>query len=425
MKKLKTFLIGLCALSVATTLFARGSSERQSSASGPVSMKIATWTSNKDQIALLDSFVQEFAQQKGIQINAEFETITFGEYTAKLSLELQGSSAPDAFWILETSAPAFIQSGLLANLNDALTAYNRADISETALELWKSGNDVYAVPFSTSPFFILYNADLLKQAGVETPEQMIANGTWDWEHFRTMCKQIKDRTGVWAYQTVDGGGYDVRILHNLCPIIRAYGGDVWNNGQVLINSPASIEAITLFHNMVYQDGSVVPPGDQSDFFAGNAAMTVGQISRISKLMESSFSWGMAPMPSGPNGSSPVIGQAAIGANAKGRNVALASELVAYMTSETCVARMAGIWPPARKSVLDSAAFLSSNPNVTPEQMKTSVADSIATGRVLPSHPMYTQIEVESRIVWDRLWNPNANVKAVVDDVAAVYRKYIN
>jgi len=417
--KLLITVLAVFALSAAAVFAAKAKKP-----SGPVSIKIATWTSNKDQIALLNTFVQEFAAKKGMQINADFESIAFGEYTTKLSLELQGSSAPDAFWILETSAPAFIQAKALAKLNTSLAAYNPSDISSTALELWRKGNDIYAVPFSTSPFFMLYNADLLKKAGVKTPEEMIKDGNWTWENFRTMCKQIKDKTGVWGYQTVDGGGYDVRILQNLCPIIRSYGGDVWNNGKVLINSPESIQGITLFHDMVYKDGSVVPPGDQSDFFAGNAAMTVGQISRVSKLASASFAWGMAPMPKGPKGNVPVIGQAAIGANARGKNVALASELVAYMTSEPCVARMAGIWPPARKSVLASKEFLSSNPKVTPEQMKASVADSIATGRVLPSHALYTQIDVESKMVWDKLWKPDADVKSVADQVAAVYKKYI-
>ena len=421
MKKIVKVFGALCIAFAAAQAFAAGPT---SAKGAPVTMKITTWTSNKDQIALLNSFVEEFAQKKGIAVKADFETIPFGEYTAKLSLELQGNAAPDVFWILETSAPAFIRAKTLANLSNALASYNRDDLSESALELWKSGKAVYAVPFSTSPFFILYNADLLKKAGVKTPEQMIKDGTWTWENFRTMCKQIKDKTGVWAYQTVDGGGYGDRILRNLCPIIRSYGGDAWQGNKVLINTPESVKAISLFHNMVFKDRSVVPPGDQSDFYAGNAAMTVGQVSRVSKLVSAPFAWGMAPMPAGPKGNIPVIGQAAIAANARGKKAALASELVAYMTSESCAARMAGIWPPARKSVLASAAFLSSNPNVKPEQMKASVADSIATGRVLPSHALYTQIQVESRMVWDKLWKADADVKAVVDEVAKVYSKYI-
>jgi multiple sugar transport system substrate-binding protein len=176
--------------------------------------------------------------------------------------------------------------------------------------------------------------------------------------------------------------------------------------------------------MVYKDGSVVPPGNQSDFFAGDAAMTMAQVSRISKLEGASFNWGMVTIPKGPAGEVPVIGQAAICANAKSKNGSLAAELVAYMTSKSCVERMAGIWPPARKSVLTSDAFLNSNSAVTPEQMKDTVATSINNGKVLPSHRLYPQIEVESKMVWDKLWNANADVASVLDEVATVYKKYI-
>ena len=423
MKKLLVLLLSVCV--VLGCLTAQGAKEAESAQSGPVDIKISTWTSNKDQIALLNSFVEEFAELKGIEINAEFETITYAEYTTKLSLELQGSSAPDVYWVLENTAPAFVASGYMADLTEALQAYDYDDFSQEAMGLWVKDGKVYGVPFSTSPFFILYNEDLFVQAGCKTPAEMVADGTWTWENFREVCRQIKDATGVYGFETVDASGYDSRILGNLIPIIRAYGGDAWDEeGNILINSKESVEAVQLFHDMLYKDGSVVPPGDQSDFYSGAAAMTVGQISRVSKLAEGSFNWGMAPMPSGPAGSSAVIGQAAIAANAKGKNVELATELVAYMTNKECVARIAGIWPPARKSVLNSEEFLTSNSLVTAEQMKTAVAASIENGKVLPSHINYSQIEVESKIVWDKLWNSSADVQAVCDEVAAVYAKYI-
>jgi len=176
--------------------------------------------------------------------------------------------------------------------------------------------------------------------------------------------------------------------------------------------------------MVFKDGSVVPPGNQSDFFSGNAAMTVAQISRVSKLTDVSWKWGIAPMPEGPKGASPVLGQAAIAAAAKGKNAVLAAELVAYMTNKECVTRMAGIWPPARISVLDSAEFLSSNKAVEPALMKTAVADSLKSGRVLPSHTQFPQISVESRTFFDKLWSADADVPAIMKEIGNVYRKYI-
>ena len=50
--------------------------------------------------------------------------------------------------------------------------------------------------------------------------------------------------------------------------------------------------------------------------------------------------------------------------------------------------------------------------------------SIKSGRVLPSHIKYPQIEVESKMVWDKLWNKDADVQAVCNEVAKVYAKYV-
>ena len=89
-----------------------------------VPMKIAVWTSNESQLELLGSFVQEFAEKKGINIDVTFESIAYADFTTKLLLELQGAEAPDVYWVTETSAPAFIASGNLAVLNDAMAEYD-------------------------------------------------------------------------------------------------------------------------------------------------------------------------------------------------------------------------------------------------------------------------------------------------------------
>ena len=386
-------------------------------------IKIATWTSNEAQLELLGSFVKEFAEKKGIDIDVTFESIDFGEYNTKLLLELQDPAiAPDVYWVLETSAKAFIASGNLANLDEAMKDYAPEDLSAGAIALWQENGSTFAVPFSTSPFVLMYNADLFAQAGVDTPDKLAAEGKWPWETFREICKTIKEKTGVWGFQTVDGQGYDVRVLHNLLPIIRSFGGDAWNDqNEVMIDAPESVAAVQLFHDMVYVDGSIVPPGDESSFYTGAAAMTVGQISRVSNLDEVTWKWGISTLP----GNAPVIGQAAMGANANGKNTALAAELVAYMTSEPCVARIAGIWPPARKSVLNSEAFLTSNKRITADQMKTAVAASIESGRVLPSHVNYPQIEVEARIAYDKLWTADADVAAILQEIGGIYRSYMN
>src|SRR5690606_12124454 len=239
------------------------------------------------------------------------------------------------------------------------------------------------VPFSTSPFMIYFNKTLFDEAGLEDPLQLAAAGKWNMDTFQDVAKTIKEKTGKWGFEFKDGQGYGSRIMHALMPPIRAYGGDAWANGECGFDKPEAIAAVQQLHDMVFKDKSIVPPGEQGDYFSGSSAMTINQISRASKMPEAGFDWGIAPLPSGPAGESPVIGQAAIVVFERGAQKELAAEFVAHMTNKENVAKMAQFFPPARKSVLDSEAFTSANSLIPAEQM-AYVSDAIAKGKVLPS-----------------------------------------
>lgn len=416
--KLKSIaaLLAVCLLALAAAVPAFAQAK-------PTELRLTTWTGNQAQLDLLGTFAKEFAEKSGKNVSVKFETIPFGEYNTKLALQLQSSAPPDAGWILESAAPTFIEGKLLLELNNAMKPYNPADFSEPAMGLWKKGGKVFAVPFSTSPFVVLFNRDLFAKAGIPAPDELMAKGEWTYAKFRESAAKIKKATGVYGFQGVDGQAYDVRIWYNLVPFIRGYGADAWDDeGKILINSDKAVQGVSFFRDMLLTDGSVVPPGDQSDFYNGAAAMTVGQLSRVSKLAGVTWKWSMAPMPKGPAGDAQVIGQAAMGVFAKGKNAALAADLVAYMTSESCVKRMAGIWPPARKSVLDSQEFLSSNAAVPPAVMKSVIAYAIDAGSTLPAHRNFTQIEMESKAELDKLWKDKADVKAIMDAVAAIVKR---
>ncbi|HZJ87585.1 MAG TPA: sugar ABC transporter substrate-binding protein, partial [Sphaerochaeta sp.] len=103
MRKPKKYLIALVIVSILSLSVLVAQGAKDAKADGPVELTIATWTSNPDQIALLNSFVEGFAKEKGMDIKANFESILFEEYNTKLSLELQGSGGPDLFWVLETA----------------------------------------------------------------------------------------------------------------------------------------------------------------------------------------------------------------------------------------------------------------------------------------------------------------------------------
>ncbi len=384
-------------------------------------LRFTIWSGNQAHLDLLNGIAAAYRASHP-NIDVRYDVVPFSDYVQKITIQIASGTAPDLGWLLETSAPTFINAGVLADASGSLRgdrSYAFEDLSAPALELWVQKNAVYGVPFSTSPFIVFFNRDLFKAAKLTPPDQLPARN-WTWEALKRSAYAISRTagSGIYGFESVDGQGYDVRVWHTLIPVVRAYGADAWTGGTCGLSSPEAVRAVQFYHDMIFKDRSVVPPGEQGDFFSGRSAMTITQLSRVSKLEGAKFSWGIAPLPAGPAGQVGVIGQAAIVVFAKSAHRQAAVEFLKFMTNAENTAKMAKFFPPVRASVLTSRDFLTANPLVSPEQMKI-VADGIRTGKVLPSHPNFPRIEAAARPVFDRLWRADADVRAVLGDVCGV------
>jgi len=402
---------------IKTTTFALGLGLAIGSHAQAEDLRFTVWTGSAAHLGMLNEFTDGFRETHP-DVNVQFETIPFGDYIQKLTLQIGGGNPPDLGWMLEGAAPTFIESNVLQDIGPTLTAntdYQLDDFADSTMGLWYKEDALYGVPFSTSPFVVFYNADLFEAAGLDNPSELAARGDWTWETLRESAAQLADASnGRYGFESMDGQGYDSRVWDTLVPLIRAYGGDVWDGDHCTLDSPEAVQAVELYHDMIFADQSAVPPGEMGDFFNGQAALTYTQISRASKLDDADFDWGIAPMPSGPAGASPIIGQAAIVVFKGSPNAQLATEFLAYMTSQIGVERMAEYFPPARTSVLASTAFLNSNPRLN-EQMMAVVGEQIEHGRVLPAHERLPMIKSATRGTLDRLWLPDADVAEVLSD----------
>lgn len=393
-----------------------------SSAALAAELRVTIWTGNDAHLAMLKGFAGSFKATHP-DVTVRFETIPPGEYTQKLTFQLAGGNPPDLGWMMEDAASTFAKAGVLEDLAPTLNAakgYDFADLSAPAMGLWQGNGKVWGVPFSTSPFVIFYNKTMFDKAGLETPLQLAAKGQWNMAKFQEVAAKLKQANGKWGFEFKDGQGYDTRIMHALMPPIRAYGGDVWANKECGFDKPDAVAAVQQLHDMVFKDKSIAPPGETGDYFSGNSAMTINQISRASLMGKAGFEWGIAPLPTGPAGESPVIGQAGIVLFAAGRQKDIAADFVAHMTNKENVATMAQFFPPARISVLNSPGFVSSNKLIPAEQMKV-VANAIAKGKVLPSHEKSPQILAAMKPRIDALWRADANVEQSLKAVCTAIR----
>lgn len=416
MRKSITFLL-LLVLAV-PALFAGGGQETDAESTGEIELRFTLWSANASHLEMLNGFAAAYRDENP-NVSVTFETLPFSEYTSLLTLQLAGSNPPDGGWLLEGTGPTFVESGVLANVRPYLESqadYDYADFSPDAMSLWVDGDNTYAIPFSTSPFLIFYNVDLFEQAGAATPQDLMAANNYTWESFGESLRTVTRETGVYGFQGQNGQPYTSRIWHTLVPFLRAYGTDAWDAEGLHLASDEAIEAASLYHQLIFEDGVIVPPGDRADFFAGSAASTINQISRVPTVMQAGFSWEIAPLPGGPAGSTNVIGQAAMGVFQESDNRDEAIRFLAFLTNAENVSTMAQFFPPARQSVLEAGALASRNPNISDESI-VYVEDGIRFGRVLPAHVRFPQLDLAAQGAFDQLWQPNADVPAVMESIA--------
>lgn len=401
---------------VAAALIALALGNLPTQAQEAVKLRFTVWIGPGPSMDMLKGIAAEYTK-KNPTVTVQFDTIPFNEYTAKLTLQLAGSNPPDGGWILENTAPQFIASSVLTDLTPTLAPadYEFGDFEKSALALWQQDTKTFALPFSTSPFLVIYNADVFKAAGLASPNELAAKGEWTWAKLAESAKKIAESQKIPGFESLDANVYKPGGFWNtLIPIIRANGGDAWDaKNTCQLTSPGAVEAVKLYHAMVYADKSAVRPGENADFFTGKSAMTIGQISRLTKLDNAKFKWDIAPLPKGTAGDAATTGQAALAVFGNSKNQKTALDFLAFLTNKENSVKMAQFFPSARKSVLASETFLKSNQRLKPEQMQV-VVDGITKGRVLPAHPNFSQISLASNAIFDELWNEKADIAAVLD-----------
>ena len=415
-------IAGAAALTLLATACGSGDGGSGSDdAPSDVSLRMTVWTADETQLALFDSIAQEYMADNPGVTDIAFDPVPFDGYTTAVTTQIAGSNPPDLAWVLERDAPDFVASGALADLSPTLAetdGYDVDDLAPSATELWTEGDALYAYPFSTSPMGVFYNEDLLAEAGVErTPEELAAAGEWTWENAERIAADVAAATDAEGLVVRD---WDYKNWNVLASVYRGFGAQAWSDDgtRCLFDAPEMTEAMTFLHDAIFEDGALPSPGTTADFFAGESAMTITQISRASLLAEDPFGWGIVPLPEGPAGAAQVIGQAGIGVVAKSDDARTAADFLAFFSNPENSAKLAAYFPPPRQSLLNADTLAEANPLFTPEQLDAVVVQGITNGTVLPSHTDSNRIGTKVQSSLDALWRPDADVASVLGSVCA-------
>jgi multiple sugar transport system substrate-binding protein len=368
---------------------------------GPITLRMTTWSNNEAHVKLFTEIAASYKQTHP-DVTVQFDALPFESYTTTVTTQIAGGNPPDLAWVLENAAPDFVSSGALAPLDGAIE--NESDLTEAATKLWRQDGKLIAYPFSTSPFGVFVNTDLV--ASLPKP--------WNWEN--AMAAAAKSKGLVVR-------DFDYKNWDNLATIFQGWGAEAWSaDGKTCgFDQPAMVDAMTFIHKSIFTDKAMPGPGTAADFFAGEAAMTVTQISRASLLKDAKFKWTLVPLPAGPKGEYSVIGQGGVGVLKKGKQADAAKDFLTFFTNAGNSAKLAQFFPPPRKSQLTAASLAKANPLLKPEQLQDVVINGIETGVVKPSHTSNAELSQTVRSALDPLWKPDADVPAVLNGVCTAIK----
>ncbi|GGJ57200.1 ABC transporter substrate-binding protein [Deinococcus roseus] len=408
MKPLHRHLIMLALLSAATA-----------SAQEKVNLRFTTWAGG-DGLKLLQTLATEFGK-KNPNINVEVESIPFASYDQKLTVQMAGGTSPDAGWVAERSAPAYMASKSLLDLSGYVKANSNMLISDYApasMTLWKQGNGIYGLPFSFSPVFMYYNKDLFQKAGIPTPSELLAQKKWNYAAFEASAAAIK-KASPNAY-----GGTLLRLdpsnwAAGILAAMYSSGGDIFNKdlSTCQMNSAGTVQAFEMMQRMI-KDGSAPKLGEQVTFASGNLGMYADQVSYSGQLSTVKFKWDIVPMPSGPKGQHTLLGQAGYAVFSGSKHPKEATQFVAFLSSAAIMKRTAQFFPPPRRSILSSDTYLNSNPLIPAASLRAAVIKQVSGARALIVPANWAQVNDVVVRNMERIFRPSANVKDELNQVCS-------
>jgi ABC-type glycerol-3-phosphate transport system substrate-binding protein len=221
--------------------------------------------------------------------------------------------------------------------------WSKEDFVPFMNDLYSFNGQWYGIPFNWGPSYFHYNVDLFQNAGLSTPEQLDAQGKWNWDVFSQSVRRIsKDINGDGAYEI-----YGYRIpAHAAETLINAWvagngGGYVdnfMNPTRITIGTSATRTALEFLHGLITSQGT--PPITNTKFNGSgaieNAAFANGTLGIYDQWMSGSTAcmtakangtmaneWGVVASPISPTGKrASDIGSAYAGIGANSPNAAV-------------------------------------------------------------------------------------------------------
>lgn len=306
----------------------------------------------------------------------------------------------------------YIKTNSAAALDSAVgtgaTQINSAAFPPSVKSAFTVNGKLYAVPANMATLVLYYNKDLFAKAGITaaptTEDEFIAD-----------AKKLTIGSGSKPSQ------YGLSLADNatiqMWPILQwMSGGDIiGSNNCAVVNSPASVAALTKWSQLVSQNhiSPIGQAGADADtlFSSKKAAMEINGPWAAAGYKSAGINLGIAEVPVGSAGPVTLASTVPLMVERSGKHVAQAETFLSWYTSQAAQTQFSQLsgFPPART---DLGSATASNPIVS------VFANALPYAKLyLAGQPNATQIDTDVYVPFIQKIERGANVQSSADAAA--------
>ena len=273
---------------------------------------------HKKAVEKFNKTLDEIEEEYGVTIN--FKKADAGKIVSNITTSFSGGSpyadiveiSPVIYYTLVTNKSALLEpfdANPIINIKDKQWFGPTKEFTKYKGKTYGLSwiTDLYETPVRNVMYF---NKKLLAQAGYKDLYNMVKNGTWTWDKFEEICKDVQNKTGVKALTGFSEDSVAINFIASNDGLLAKENG----KGQYDFVTrfpdtylPHTQKALDFTHQLIYQDKlwhTPNPKGTELDFIAGKAAFMIMGFDIAANNLTTNMKddYGILPCPKGPDAS---------------------------------------------------------------------------------------------------------------------------
>lgn len=297
---------------------------------------------------LIDALAKGFKQYyPNVTVQKRADAISDEFYMDTIGTLVQSETMPDLVYTNTALYYFLVSKKVVVNLEPYFNAaisegkLDMADYYENFFDMCSYDGKRYIMPRSADSVVMIYNKQMLAEAGIDPETDPRMTNEWTWEDFVSVCEDLvefwdTDRDKYPRNYGVRQSVFDWESVWN--PMMQSFGANAYTNGSVTIDSDATRQFANLYKELV--EKKITPSwdsGSMSQFVNGYTAFepTSGGPSNYQKidLLKDNFDFLPFPYVNGKDNAKIGSGFAGWGISATSKQRDLAWAFLQYMISE--------------------------------------------------------------------------------------------